>query len=203
METRIAKIISYIFHPVFIPTFFIITLFFMHFGVLYLIPLWGKLLLVGMVLLFTAVFPMTFAYIFLKKGWIKSPEMDTKEERIYPLLLTAFFYYLSFYLLRQIHWSPIIPVFIFGALCSNVVLLIINFFWKISIHCMAMGGLLGAYIGIAYNYNLNIFYLISAVILLCGLVGFARLKSNSHKPAQIYAGFLTGVVVMFGIFLLL
>jgi len=203
METRLAKITSYIFHPVLIPTYLMFILFYLNFYSLSLIPLWGKLLMVGIVFLFTALFPALSVYIFFKKGWIKSLEMETREERIYPLLFTAFFYYLTFYLLRQVHWPPIIPVFMFGALCINVAALIINFFWKISIHCMAVGGLLGAFVSISFHYHLDLVYLISAIVLLCGLVGYARLKLNSHKPAQIYTGLLTGAVLMFGIFLLL
>jgi membrane-associated phospholipid phosphatase len=38
------------------------------------------------------------------------------------------------------------------------------------------------------------------MILVCGLVGYIRLKTNSHKPSEVYAGFLVGAVVMFLLF---
>jgi hypothetical protein len=37
---------------------------------------------------------------------------------------------------------------------------------------------------------------VPATILLAGVIGYARLKSDSHEPAEIYSGFAMGVVVM-------
>jgi membrane-associated phospholipid phosphatase len=44
------------------------------------------------------------------------------------------------------------------------------------------------------------FYVILAA-LVCGLVGFARLKLKAHTPAQVYAGFFAGFLLMLVIFL--
>jgi membrane-associated phospholipid phosphatase len=38
--------------------------------------------------------------------------------------------------------------------------------------------------------------LILGLIILSGLVGFARLKLNTHSPAQVYAGFGVGVTLL-------
>ena len=38
-------------------------------------------------------------------------------------------------------------------------------------------------------------YILALVMLMAGIVGYARLKLNAHTPAQVYSGFLLGVVV--------
>jgi hypothetical protein len=59
-----------------------------------------------------------------------------------------------------------------------------------------MGGVTGTFLGITVRYTLNMQFLIVAAILIAGLVGYARLKLNSHKSSEVYAGFLMGVAVM-------
>ena len=60
---------------------------------------------------------------------------------------------------------------------------------------VGIGGLLGFLISISYltKYDMTVFYII--VIVVAGLVGFARLKLEEHKPSQIYLGFLLGLFV--------
>lgn len=79
---------------------------------------------------------------------------------------------------------------------------LINFKWKISIHMIGIGGLTGVFIGLAINLSLNLTVMIGAFIALAGLVGFARLQLNAHKPSEIYAGYLIGVFIMSGLFLI-
>lgn len=65
---------------------------------------------------------------------------------------------------------------------------------------IGIGGLLGILISISYltKYDLTIFYII--VIITAGLIGFARLQLQEHKPSQIYLGFLLGLLVQIGLF---
>ena len=58
------------------------------------------------------------------------------------------------------------------------------------------GSFTGLFLGLSLNFGINLNTEIFSGILLAGIIGFARLKSNSHQPAEIYTGFMTGVVVM-------
>jgi len=58
-------------------------------------------------------------------------------------------------------------------------------------------------LGLTFNLSLDLVYFLLTVLLLSGLVGFARLQTNSHKPSEIYTGFLVGAVVMFFLFFLI
>jgi hypothetical protein len=45
--------------------------------------------------------------------------------------------------------------------------------------------------------------IILALILLAGLAGSARLKTDSQNPGEVWYGFLVGLTVMFFLFILI
>lgn len=203
METKLAKAVSFIFHPLLIPTYALIILFNLHAYFALIIPQIAKWQIIGLVFIITSILPLFFIFLLLKNGVIKSFYMHKREERNFPFIIVAIFYFLTYYLFRQIQIAPLFYFFILGATLLIITTLIINLFWKISIHMIAIGGLLGTLLGISFMFNMNIPFLILLVILCSGLIGFARLKLNSHSPPQIYAGFLTGVSIMLLLFLLI
>jgi membrane-associated phospholipid phosphatase len=91
-------------------------------------------------------------------------------------------------------------------LCVSVVILsvlIINIWWKVSIHTASMGGITGIFIAIAIRYELELLFLIGMMLFISGLVGFARLKLDAHKPSQVYVGFLVGMTMSMLLYFLL
>jgi membrane-associated phospholipid phosphatase len=90
-----------------------------------------------------------------------------------------------------------------GASVIVIIAFIINFWWKISIHMTAIGGMLGAFMAVTYLFFVNTL-IIQILILLCsGIIGASRLQLKAHQPPQIYGGFLLGFLVMTVIFFLL
>ena len=79
---------------------------------------------------------------------------------------------------------------------QDILSLAVNFYRKISLHMIGIGGFTGLFLGLSLNFGINLNTEMIAGILLAGIIGFARLKSNSHQPAEIYTGFLMGVLVM-------
>jgi hypothetical protein len=78
----------------------------------------------------------------------------------------------------------------------------INLRWKISVHTAAMGGLTGMILGLSYRLQTDLFIMTGIIIICSGLVGFARLKTDSHKPSEIYSGYLVGATIFLLMFLL-
>ena len=68
---------------------------------------------------------------------------------------------------------------------------------------IGMGGMLGLLMGLSMNLNLDLTWYVVASVILSGLLGFARIQSNSHKPSEIYSGFLVGAGIMFLLFFFL
>jgi len=203
MELRIAKVISYIFHPLFIPFYTILVLLNSESYLSVMIPLKGKLLLVGIVLLTTVLLPLFTSLLLIRMKIIHSFFPKTKEERIYLLLNVAIFYYLTYYLLKGTHVSMVFNYFMLGSTFLVICSLMITFFHKISLHMIATGGLLGGMLGLAFGHSRDVTGFILALILLAGITGTARLKIDSQKPAEVYYGFLAGITVMFLLFILI
>jgi len=202
MQEKIPKIISLIFHPLLIPSYLFISVFNMNSYVSLLIPTTAKFLIFSLVFITTFLFPLLIILIMKRRGLIKSLQMESKEERVYPFLLTGIFFFLSYYMLKQIQISEVFHLFLLGITILVFLSLLINFFSKISIHMVGIGGMAGALTGISIRINLDLVLLISFTILLAGFIGFARLKLKSHQPIQIYTGYLLGFLFMAGIYLL-
>ncbi len=201
MENKIAKTISYLFHPITLPTYAFLILLNLNSFISNSITIKGKLIVFSIIVIFTLLLPLLFVMISLKIGVVKSWFMESKEERILPYLVTGMLYYLSYHLLTQLQILEPYNMIILGATFLVVVALIINFWWKISIHMISIGGILGTFIGISISLMLNIPLIIIILTLCSGLVGYARLQQNEHKPSQIYSGFLIGLSIMMVLFL--
>lgn len=201
IETGAARIISAILHPMMLSTYTIVILFnlpaYFSFG----IPMKAKWMIGIFVLIITGLLPLLMTFIMTKIGIIRSILMQEREERIWPFVVTAMFYYLAYYLLNRLELSPVYTLFMLGAFISVVAGLMISFFWKISAHMIGMGGMVGAFTGLSITLMIDASLLIVLLILLSGFTGFARLKLTAHSPAQVMAGFLTGFGILFLIFL--
>ncbi|MCK4407712.1 MAG: hypothetical protein KAV44_08555 [Bacteroidales bacterium] len=203
MEIKVSKILSVVFHPLLIPTYTLLIIFNLNVFFSMIIPQLAKWQILGMVFLITFLFPLFMMILFQRIGIIKSLYMKTKEERTLPYLMTIIFYYLASYLLKQLQISPIFYYFILGATFLIIITLIINFFWKISIHMIGIGGMLGTLIGLSFLWMIDIPFLIILLILCSGITGFARLKLNAHNPVQVYTGFVIGTSFMLLLFLVI
>lgn len=203
MEEKIARIISYLFHPIFVPLYLLALIFQLETLSIFMIPDKAKWLIIGMVATASIALPLLILALFIRKGLIKTMQMETREERMYPYLIMMLVYYVMYLLFSSIKLPVIANAMFLGISMIVLAVVIINFWWKISVHATAMGGMAGAFIAIAIRFELDLLFLISLVILCSGLVGFARLKLNAHKPAQVYLGFLVGMIGMMLVYFLL
>jgi len=203
MEERFAKLLTIIFHPLFVPFYMLMIL--LNVNVLFaiLMPIKAKLILSGLVFLTTILLPLLIVFLLYKLKLIKSFYLESREERIYPLLTLALFYYLTYYILKSFPISFIFSYYMLGSTFLTILALIISFYRKISLHMIGIGGMLGLLVGLSLDLGLDMTWFIVAAIILGGFLGFARIQSNSHKPSDIYSGFLVGAGVMFLLFIFL
>jgi hypothetical protein len=192
IETGTAKIISYLLHPLLMPALGLFIIFNSDIYFAAFTPDDFKLTLYGITLLFTLIMPVANALFLFKSGYIKSITMDQMEERKIPYLITAIFFGAWYYLLHRAQLPQVVLWFAFGATLSIVLAFVCNFFWKISAHLVGAGGITGTLIAISYQMNVPMVWQIVAALVGSGLIGFARLKITTHRPAQIYGGFLLG-----------
>ena len=196
---KLSKVISFFFHPIFMPTYTIFLLF--AFSPLFsdFMSMSQKIQIVQLVIIFTLLLPI-FSVLTLKKfNVVTSIYMENREERRWPLLFTIIWYYLLFRFLDSIHIQYIVIQLLFGAMLILLLAIIVSNFWKISLHMLGIGGVLGAFFAIQTLFGGNIFLIIT--LLFCaGLVGFARVNEDAHTLKQVYLGFLVGFCTEFLIF---
>ncbi|MFN4233705.1 MAG: phosphatase PAP2 family protein [Bacteroidia bacterium] len=197
MGLQLAKIISYLFHPIFMP--FIGSLIILHSNnyFSYSLPSEFKNIVLGLIFLNTALVPALISYYMLKKGWISSLQMHQTHERRIPYLLTAVFYMITYFILQKAPLPPMLMLMILGASLAVVICLVINLVWKISAHMVGIGGLLGAIMGISIRFKTDMLIFIMFLIFISGLVASSRLRLNAHNPLQVFIGFLIGFLSEF------
>ena len=196
-----AKIISHLFHPLFLPTAGLFLIFNMGELSLWAPPHEMQLFLYLITFSATCVLPLLNAVFLLKTKQIHSLEMKTKQERRIPYLATAIFYFSAAYLLMKVEVPALVKAMMMGASLFVAIVLLINLFWKISAHMAGIGGLCGMMIAISARLHITIHYLLIALFLVAGLLAFARLLLNAHRPAEVYVGFLLGLALQLVLFL--
>ncbi|MGE0561738.1 MAG: phosphatase PAP2 family protein [Flavobacteriales bacterium] len=188
-----AKILSYVFHPLIIPTLGMLIIFNTNSYVNFAIPYDLKKAILILVGLSTFVIPSLTTLLLQNRGYINSMEMETTKERFLPYGFTIIFYFFTIYMMQKAPIPPIIFNFMIGALISVILAFIINLKWKISAHLIGMGGLTGALIAISFLLNVNLISVVALAILISGLVASSRLILNAHTPLQLIVGFFLGM----------
>jgi membrane-associated phospholipid phosphatase len=192
MERRIAQVISVVFYPLFVPTYAFAILLTMPAYFSALMPAGAKWMVIGLVFLTTCLLPTLFIFAMIKTGMVTTTYLSKREDRTMPYIVGIIFFYLTYYILKKLQISPVYYYFVIGATLLNILVMGINFFWKISSHTASVGALAGMILGLSYFLGNFYFLFIAITLLSAGITGFARLKLQAHTPAQVYAGFLLG-----------
>ncbi len=195
MENIFSKVVSAVFQPVFMPVYTYLLLYNINSYISLALSPSVKILLFLMILFSTVILPVLVFIIFKRNHVVSSFHMKTNEERNYPYLVTALIYFGLYLLLSKTVLHPIYSVFFLAATVLSLVLLFVNLRFKISAHMAGLGGVTGLLAGIAFRWNLELTLPVIIAIAIAGLVAYARLKLNAHKPSEVYLGFLAGVSV--------
>ena len=192
---RFAQVISVLGHPLFMPLYAFGLLIYTNPYINMMITETSKYFTLGILLVFTIILPILTSVLFKLFGLIDSLYMKTAKERRWPFLLTLIWYYMGIELLTRIYVPQSFLLLMIGATSIVGVALVITSRWKISIHMLGIGGVIGAIIGISQRFQFDHSILLIALILFAGLIGYSRLKTNSHNFRQVYAGFIVGIAV--------
>jgi len=140
--------------------------------------------------------------LFFQFGVIKSLEMESNRERIIPLTFTIIPYLLSVYFLVKLPIPSVISAFMIGASLVVAFCLITSIWWKVSIHLVGIGGLVGFLVAFSIMLYIDIFIYLLIAILISGVLAAARLNLKAHNPLQVYIGFISGFIIMYSSILL-
>ena len=188
------KIVSILFHPVFVPTITVFLVVKIYSNIIILENQAG-IILIG-TCIFSLILPLLSVFILLLTKKIDSLEMPKKEERFLPILFASIWMILGFYFMKEIFsYAPIMKSIYLGAIYVMLISLLITKKWKISLHMLAIGGATGVLIMLEFLFGQNLILLL-ITILISGILGFSRLSLKAHSLNQIYTGFIVGNIVM-------
>ena len=188
---RFAKIISVIFHPLFIPLYGMLIIFTAPTFFWYL-PFNIKRILFLVVATNNILIPVSLMPFFRYRNIISSWIIETRKERIIPLIAISFFYSITSVIMFRLQIPAFIKSYVFSTAIIAITVTIINFWWKISLHSVGLGTLTGIVLVLSLKMMVPLTWFLVPVILIAGLVMASRLKLNLHTNSEVYVGFLTG-----------
>lgn len=189
-----AKIISYVFHPVFMPFLMTLVLYYINkpsfITLANMQPFW-----MGAIALNTIFFPLVATLLMKKLGFIQSIFMEEPKDRIIPLLATMIFYFWAYQVVK-VGAAPFeLKVLFLGSFYGIIATFMINIFYKVSMHAVAAGGALGILGVQMITGSINMLLPFLAALIIAGLVGTSRLLLKAHQPFEIWMGYIAGILV--------
>ncbi len=188
-----AKVLSYVFHPLFIPVYmgwFFIKELRLFSG----LDEWRQTLLLIQFFVNYTLLPLVTVLIAKGVGFIQSIYLKTQRDRIIPYIAVMIFYFWVWYVFRKQSFPKEAVMFSFGAFLSICFGAFVNSFFKVSMHALSMGVVVALLVILSLGSNTNFGPYLSVGLLLAGLVCTARLVLNDHRPFDIYAGLALGAL---------
>ncbi len=198
----IAHLLSYVFHPLFIPTYFFLYLMqvlpFEFVG----ITEWQLKMRLFSVAWLTAFFPAFAVFLLWRLKLSDSIFLRTQKERIIPYVITMFFYWWMYYLSRNFTDQPIaLKFFYLGIFVASAIGMTVNNFMKVSLHAMGIAGITTSIVLVSVFYPVTNALWVPLAILLTALVISARLVVSDHSKKELIVGLFIGVFTQLAAYL--
>ena len=188
-----AKIISYVFHPLFVPVYiawFLITVQPYLFGSF--TPT-QKMITVLRFFIMYSFFPLVTVLLAKALGFLDSIFLKTQKERVIPYIACGIYYFWMCYVLRnQDQFSKEVVQLSMAIFIASSIGLLVNIYMKVSMHAISAGIMLAFMVLLAMTQPGNYAVYLSISFLIAGLVCTSRLILSDHTPAEIYIGLLVG-----------
>lgn len=193
---HLSTILSYVFHPVFMPVYSLLIIFYSPTFLVHLPAPMKRIMFLLAAINMTFV-PLAMMPLMKYRNIISSYHMALRSERLMPLALGTMMYVVTTIIFYSYQIPVIIKSFMLAASITSALVLIITFFWKISVHSAGMGALLATAVVLSLRMRTNLMVILIPLLILSGLVMTVRLYLNSHSPSQAYSGFLLGFFTVF------
>lgn len=192
----LATIVSYILHPVFMPLIMALVIYTIS-PISFAQYEGRKLNLVFVQIgLATIFFPVLVVLLLKGLGFIDNIFLRTRKERIVPLLATMICYWWISHVFKNLDAPLVLQVLLRGAYWGMIVLFVCSIFFKISMHTMSAGGMLGVLVVLLILSPVQMTIPLFLGVLIAGISGTARMLLGAHTPFEIWTGYVFGLLVM-------
>lgn len=196
----LAQIISAILQPLLMPSLVFYMIFF-HIDNSTNLTEAGQWTVMSLVFLTTCLIPVSVILMFRFTKVIKDLQMTTRRERYLPFVFISVFYLLVTWLFhRQLPMNQLLSATLIAMTAVVVLTNLITFFWKISAHSAGAAGVVGFSLIYSSKFAAGQQLLLPMIlaVLMLGLVMWARLYLNAHKPKEIVGGSMLGFLICYG-----
>ncbi|HEY5692118.1 MAG TPA: hypothetical protein VIS49_11715 [Cyclobacteriaceae bacterium] len=192
----IAKVISIVFHPLLMTTYLFLLL--TYFIPVVLQPARPSLWIILLIFITTFALPAVNFLMLRLTGSISDLSMPLRHQRILPFIFISAIYV---FVTILIYWKFPIPnlVRLMGIVSTMVVFgTVITLFYKLSIHSLALWGMVGMLLPMNKVSEVNGLLIPTVItIVIAGLVMSARLALNAHTPREVMTGGVAGFAIGF------
>lgn len=200
---KVARVISVLFHPLFMPLYGLMIIYSSPTLLAYL-PFNVKRVIFVLVTANNVILPLSVAAILYARGAIKTFDARDRNERVILLTFGMVMYSISAVLLMRIPVPVLFRAYFISIAILTMVSLIITSFYRISLHAAGIGGLVSLVSFMIVHYEIMSVWQLLTIILLGGIVMTSRLYLKDHTPGEVWSGLAAGAAVMSGsLFLLL
>lgn len=190
-----SKIISVVFHPLFVGVMMAFYLIFIHPSYFVGFTAKAKMLKLLAVINNNVFFPLLVVALLKGLGFSKSVFLTTQKERIVPYIASITFFFWTYYVFKHQPETPrIIVNMCRGMFFASSAALLLNNYYKISMHGIGVGGMLGLMVLTVFDGTLHSGLPLMVSALIGGLVLSSRKVVSDHHWFDLITGFLVGFI---------
>ena len=192
---KAAPVISYLFHPLIMPTLGLLII--LNSGTyLSLLDPAAKRAILFVMALGTLVFPlMMLPILYYRNLVMRNEQAATKEERLIPQIIILVLYIITFIYFKRLPLSQVIHAYVLSVTGTLFMVLVLNLRFRVSMHTAALGGVTGLIIALIFLYETPLQGFLMLTLFTGGLVGSSRLALGDHWR-EVLSGFLLGLAVV-------
>lgn len=189
----LATLISYIFHPLFVPVYIAWFLISVQPYLFSSFTPAEKLITMLRFFIMYSFFPLVTVLLAKGLGFLNSIYLKTQKDRIIPYIACGIYYFWMCYVLRnQPEFSKEVVQLSMAIFIASSIGLLVNIYIKVSMHAISMGILIVFMSLLAFTQAGNYTTYMSVALLVAGIVCTARFIVSDHNPGEIYIGLLVG-----------
>jgi hypothetical protein len=190
----LSRLISFLFHPLLVGLFMAWFLIYVTPGYYQYLDPKAKTLTLATIIVSNFLLPVVIVLLLKGLGFIDSIFLRTQKERIAPYMATIILFFWSWYVFYNRYSAPQnLRDTLQGMFYASIAASMFNIYFKISMHAIGMGGLVGMMVVLLFQGSLIGILPLALAVLAAGIVISARLITGDHLPGDMLSGFLVGL----------
>jgi len=202
MMKRLSKIISYLLHPIILPTAFAWMVLNGNFYLNNMLKPEAFSIVMLAVVIFTLAIPALIFVASRYLGIVESLEMHSRQERIFSVTVIGISSWFCWRILGNFELPEYYTDFLLVVFTGAAMGLIITFFKKFSLHVFGWSMMAFTLVWYIFSWQCFSVLFLPLIIALAGVVAWSRLELNAHTTGEIYLGFGFGLLPVLVLFLL-